>query len=187
MGRPALWVGCLAAYNEGHLHGEWIYPADYADGDEMWEDIKARILDTSPALFPEELQINDYEYWAGYKPDPYSLNCDFYVKLATAIEDGDSSFKAAIQVAHNEDMSISGEEFLLAADYIHENRYYGFYTEFQDFAEELAQMTIQEIPEAFRDFVCQYFDTSKYARDLEHEFIPIQNEESTGVFIFHNE
>lgn len=55
---PKVWIGCLAAYNEGHLHGEWV---DADDGAEALWEAKDRIIESSPALLPEEWFIADYE------------------------------------------------------------------------------------------------------------------------------
>jgi antirestriction protein len=51
-----VWIGCLAAYNEGHLHGKWV---DALDVEEM-EAAKDEIIKTSPALLPEEWFVADY-------------------------------------------------------------------------------------------------------------------------------
>ena len=53
---PQVWIGCLAAYNEGHLHGKWV---DATDVDEMHE-AAAQIIKTSPATFAEEYFVADY-------------------------------------------------------------------------------------------------------------------------------
>src|SRR5215472_6844189 len=53
---PQVWIGCLAAYNEGHLHGKWV---DATDVDEMHEAAK-QIIKTSPASFAEEYFVADY-------------------------------------------------------------------------------------------------------------------------------
>ena len=54
---PQVWIGCLAAYNEGTLHGEWV---DAVDADEITE-AKDRIIASSPAFHPEEWFIADYD------------------------------------------------------------------------------------------------------------------------------
>lgn len=54
---PKVWIACLAAYNEGHLHGKWV---DAIDADELYA-AGEEIIATSPALLPEELAIHDYD------------------------------------------------------------------------------------------------------------------------------
>jgi antirestriction protein len=58
---PRVWIGCLAAYNGGDLHGRWV---DADDVDEL-ERVRAEIIRTSPAWrrgeHAEEHAIMDYE------------------------------------------------------------------------------------------------------------------------------
>ncbi len=58
---PRIWIGCLAAYNGGDLHGRWV---DADDAEEI-EQARAEIIRTSPAWkhggFPEEHAIMDYD------------------------------------------------------------------------------------------------------------------------------
>ena len=58
---PRFWIACLAAYNEGTLHGEWVDVTDYDDLIEA----KDRIIASSPAFHPEEWAIFDYEGFYG--------------------------------------------------------------------------------------------------------------------------
>lgn len=54
---PKIWIGCLAAYNNGHLHGEWV---DATDEDEL-NEARERVLRTSPISLAEEPYIGDYD------------------------------------------------------------------------------------------------------------------------------
>ncbi len=57
-----IYVACLAAYNNGILHGRWI---DATLGeDHIWEGIKA-MLAASPTPGAEEHAIHDYEGFEG--------------------------------------------------------------------------------------------------------------------------
>ncbi len=60
---PRIWVGSLAAYNDGVLHGKWI--AADREADEVWEDVN-EVLRTSPVP-AEEYFIADYENFAGLR------------------------------------------------------------------------------------------------------------------------
>jgi len=53
-----IYVACLAAYNSGILHGEWIDLDD--DVDETWRRIR-NILASSPVPDVEEWAIHDFE------------------------------------------------------------------------------------------------------------------------------
>jgi antirestriction protein len=55
---PRVYVACLAAYNNGILHGEWI-DADQS-ADELHKDVQ-RMLAASPEPGAEEWAIHDYE------------------------------------------------------------------------------------------------------------------------------
>lgn len=54
---PQVWVGCLAAYNDGELHGDWV---DAVDADDLRESIE-EILKTSPIPNAEEFHFCDFE------------------------------------------------------------------------------------------------------------------------------
>lgn len=53
-----IWIGCLAAYNAGSLHGEWV---DVEGDAEELEEAKDRILAASPEPNAEEWFIADHE------------------------------------------------------------------------------------------------------------------------------
>lgn len=55
---PQIYVACLAAYNNGHLHGAWIDAAQ-----EPWAiyDAVRVMLAASPIAGAEEWAIHDYE------------------------------------------------------------------------------------------------------------------------------
>lgn len=54
---PRVYIACLAAYNNGKLHGAWV---DATDEDEINEAI-AEVLKTSPEAGAEEHAFHDYE------------------------------------------------------------------------------------------------------------------------------
>ena len=54
---PRIYVACLASYNAGILHGEWI---DATDADTIREAIQ-EMLKRSPTPGAEEWAIHDYE------------------------------------------------------------------------------------------------------------------------------
>jgi antirestriction protein len=58
MTAPRIYVACLAAYNDGRLHGEWIDANQTAD---ELHDAVQRILAASPEPGSEEWAIHDYE------------------------------------------------------------------------------------------------------------------------------
>jgi len=56
---PEIYVACLAAYNNGHLHGAWIDATQ--DIDDIASDIKA-MLAASPEPDAEEYEIHDSNF-----------------------------------------------------------------------------------------------------------------------------
>ena len=58
---PRIYVACLAAYNNGQLHGAWIDADQSADA--IHEEIRA-MLASSPTPGAEEWAIHDYERFA---------------------------------------------------------------------------------------------------------------------------
>src|SRR3954447_19990469 len=56
---PRIYVACLAAYNGGRLHGEWIEADQSAD--EIHEAIKM-MLSRSPEPNAEEWAIHDHDF-----------------------------------------------------------------------------------------------------------------------------
>lgn len=55
---PRIYVACLAAYNNGKLHGEWID----LDGTEDVPERIQEVLKTSPEPDAEEWAVHDHEY-----------------------------------------------------------------------------------------------------------------------------
>lgn len=66
---PRIYVACLAAYNNGILHGAWINALQ--DDDSIFTDI-SHILRASPMPGAEEYAIHDYEGFHGATVEEYS-------------------------------------------------------------------------------------------------------------------
>ena len=75
---PRIYVACLAAYNGGRLHGEWI-DADQS-ADDIGEAIK-QMLSRSPEPCAEEWAIHDHENFQGIELG----ECPFAAKLPTRL------------------------------------------------------------------------------------------------------
>lgn len=65
---PRLWIGCLAAYNEGKLHGEWYEVPETVD--ELQAQIN-EVIRSSPALLPEEWFFADSEGFHPWRPGEF--------------------------------------------------------------------------------------------------------------------
>lgn len=66
---PRIYVACLAAYNNGYLHGAWINAAQ-----EPWAiyDAVRVMLAASPIAGAEEWAIHDYEGFGGIRIEEYT-------------------------------------------------------------------------------------------------------------------
>lgn len=66
---PRIYVACLAAYNNGYLHGAWIDAAQ-----EPWaiyDEVRV-MLAASPIAGAEEWAIHDYEGFGGIRIEEYA-------------------------------------------------------------------------------------------------------------------
>jgi antirestriction protein len=66
---PRIYVACLAAYNNGRLHGTWIDIE--GDANTVYEEIQAMLAD-SPIPGAEEWAIHDYEGFHSIRLSEYS-------------------------------------------------------------------------------------------------------------------
>ena len=83
---PQIWVSCLAAYNNGYLHGKWIDEAQSPENIKL--EIQEQVLESSPVRHfgcCEEWIICDHSDFAGYSVGEYE-NLDELSKVAIAIE-----------------------------------------------------------------------------------------------------
>jgi len=63
-----IYVACLAAYNNGHLHGRWI---EISDESAIWQDVKAMLATSPIEEDAEEWAIHDYEGFEGAEVGEY--------------------------------------------------------------------------------------------------------------------
>ena len=80
--RPRIYVACLAAYNNGRLHGCWI---DTTDPHEVWQQVR-EMLAASPEPDAEEWAIHDYEGFDGCQISEWA-SFDAVCELADFIEE----------------------------------------------------------------------------------------------------
>lgn len=145
---PKIYVECLAAYNNGILHGRWI-DADQ-DADAIRNDI-ANMLKASPIEGAEEYAIHDFEDFTGIHVEEYT-GIDQVSKLARfAVEHGKLG---AELFEHYGDLDVAREAL--------EDSYCGVYPSLADYMEELTTETTA-IPDNLR----HYIDWESMARDAE--------------------
>ncbi|MCF6328936.1 MAG: antirestriction protein ArdA [Henriciella sp.] len=145
---PRIYVACLAAYNNGHLHGHWIDAEQGAD--DIQSDIAA-MLAASPIPLAEEWAIHDHEGFEGGEIGEYT-SVETVAKLADFIaEHGELGGRL---LAH-----FSGDLEDAEAAFEH---YAGQHKSLADFAQELTEETT-EIPQS----LVYYIDYAAMARDME--------------------
>ena len=143
-----IYVACLAAYNNGILHGCWIDAQQ--DAYDIYADIR-EMLAASPIEDAEEWAIHDHEGFEGADVSEY-LGIDEVAELAAFIgEHGEIGGKL---VGHFGDLGEARKAI--------EDAYAGEYRSLADFAEEMTEETGQ-VPENLRF----YIDYERMARDME--------------------
>ena len=144
---PRIYVACLAAYNNGRLHGAWI---DATEPDEMMQGVRA-MLAASPEPGAEEWSIHDYEGFEGARISEYA-SFETVCALADFITEH-GSLGAKLYREFGDDLEQAHAAF---------EDYAGEYRSAADFAEEVTRDSGTEIP-ASLDY---YIDWTGLARDM---------------------
>lgn len=146
---PRIYVACLAAYNNGQLHGAWIDADQSADA--IHDEIRA-MLASSPIPGAEEWAIHDYEDFGGIQLAEYE-GIDRVAEIAALLAEYGEPFGAWADYCGD---AVSAKEF--------RDAYRGEYESEEVYAEELVDDTgiLAEVPENLR----YYFDYGRFARDL---------------------
>jgi antirestriction protein len=143
-----IYVACLAAYNNGILHGRWIDA--HQDTDDIYAAIR-EMLKASPIAGAEEWAIHDYEGFEGLYIAEYQgieQVADFAAFIA---EHGELGAKL---VNHYGSLEAARETL--------EDYYAGEYSSLADFAQEMTESSTT-IPDSLR----YYIDWESMARDME--------------------
>ena len=146
---PRIYVACLAAYNNGYLHGAWI-DADQ-DAGQIRDEIAA-MLARSPVEDAEEYAIHDYEGFEGVSISEYA-GIDSVAWMAAFIAEH-GALGAGLLEQLGGDMEQAESTF--------EDCYHGLFSSLADYMEELTTGSLT-IPEALR----YYVDWEGMARDAE--------------------
>ncbi|HRN83870.1 MAG TPA: antirestriction protein ArdA [Hyphomicrobium sp.] len=146
---PRIYVACLAAYNNGHLHGAWI-DADQ-DADEIRDEIAA-MLARSPIKDAEEYAVHDYEGFEGVTIKEYA-SIESVARMGAFIAEH-GALGAGLMEQFGDDMD--------QAETALQDCYHGQFASLADYMEELTTESVT-IPEALR----YYVDWQAMARDAE--------------------
>lgn len=144
---PRIYVACLAAYNNGWLHGAWIDVED--DADAVREAINA-MLKASPVAGAEEYAIHDHEGFGGVEIAEYA-GVGKVVAIASFLRERGTL--GALVLEH-----FCGD--LDAAASALDEDYWGVFASLADGYQEMTEETLT-IPEALR----LYIDWEAMARD----------------------
>lgn len=167
--QPRIYVACLAAYNSGILHGEWIDIED--DIDETWNRIR-NVLASSPIPNAEEWAIHDFEGFGGIRLSEWE------------------SIERVHELA--EFMQEHGEVGTLALDHYCGDiedatraleNYMGCYSSIADYAQEITE-SCTEIPEHLQF----YIDYERMGRDMDMggEIVTMQTRfDEVHIFLNH--
>lgn len=172
--QPRIYVACLAAYNNGELHGVWIDANQ--DAAEIQEEV-SKMLAESPVPRAEEWAIHDYEGFGGIQIREYESIARVAV-FAQLIENHGDGF--TLWYTSQDGLSLDSDElekrFLEQWQGAHDSE--AAFVEY--FLEEVGRLS--EIPEWARG----YFDFAGFARDWElngdFSFIPNHGQ----VYVYSN-
>lgn len=147
--QPRIYVACLAAYNNGILHGAWIDAAREAWA--LWDDVRA-MLAISPIAGAEEWALHDYEGFGSIRLGEYA-SLDHVAELAAFMAEH-GALGAALLDHCDGDLGEASEAL--------EERHLGSYASLADYVQEVTEETTA-IPHSLR----YYIDYQAMARDAE--------------------
>jgi antirestriction protein len=127
---PAIYVACLASYNNGILYGSWLDLSDGPNLDDIREAIED-ILSKSPARDAEEWAIHDNQCLPGFLSGEFT-NLSDIAEYAEQWADLSSADAIAYRLACEDAGEVLSED-----DF--RSRFRGFYDSERDFAMEWAE------------------------------------------------
>ncbi|MCY0148326.1 antirestriction protein ArdA [Hoeflea sp. G2-23] len=166
-----IYAACLAAYNNGILHGRWIDAAN--DADEMQEQVDA-MLSESPIPDAEEWAIHDHEGLGNIGEYAGLEAVAKRVKLAELAED--RNIPLAVLMSYVEEYCSDGDDLERDLD----DKYAGEFTDAGDWAAEQAENMGREIP----DWLDCYIDWEGVSRDWLMDYSSYEHDGTT--YLFHN-
>lgn len=161
---PRVYAACLASYNAGTLHGEWI---DATDPDELREGIGDMLAD-SPADDAEEWAFHNSEDFGEYSVGEHD-DIDILTEVGRCIEEHGEAF-----AAYAENIGDGADE----AGF--EEAYCGEWDSETDYAENFMD-DCYEVPA----HLSNYIDYDAFARDLFcGDYYSVDS--PRGVYVFRN-
>ena len=174
--RPRIWIGSLADYNAGRLHGDWV--------DAAIEPVELRaaaqaILDSSSEPGAEEFAIFDSDEFFYYRVNEYDA-LDRIAAVARGIQSRGKAFAVWAEYVRS-DVTERLDDF--------EEHYLGHYDSLADWADEvlhdsvLAEELDRAVPDSLRYYV--KIDAEAFGRDAQLSGDIYVGEDPNGaVYIF---
>jgi antirestriction protein len=157
-----IYVACLAAYNNGWLHGKWI-DCTGKDLETLQEEV-SKMLKESPVTkeygeIAEEWAIHDFEGFCNYKIEE-GTRLEEIAQLVEAVKNSNYDLELITGV-----MDHMGHGIDHAIEYINDN-YVGEFTDLYEYAWSFLEESegFNQIPKHLQG----YFDMQAYVRDLEY-------------------
>lgn len=165
-----IYFACLAAYNNGILHGEWI-DADQS-ADELHEAVR-RMLAASPQPGAEEWAIHDFEGFGELRLGEYE-SLERIADIAAGIAEHGPAFTAWLSYDESRDPSDSAA---------FQDAYRGEWDSLRAYAEDYAEQTGMNdaADEAGSPYVV--VDIDMLTRDLDIELYTAESDHRT-VYVF---
>ncbi|MCF6344060.1 MAG: antirestriction protein ArdA [Devosiaceae bacterium] len=145
---PRIYVACLAAYNNGYLHGKWISATQ--DESQIHKEI-LQMLEQSPISNAEEWAIHDYEGFEGAELFEYSSIENVVAFVEFINEHGQLGGELLNHFNNNIDDANNALE-----------NHAGEYKSLADFAQELTEQSTK-IPQN----LAYYIDYEAMAKDMQ--------------------
>ncbi|HDU7890461.1 antirestriction protein ArdA [Legionella pneumophila] len=165
MDTPQIYVACLAAYNNGILHGEWIDATQ--DVNTIYDEIH-EMLAKSPIEDAEEFAIHDFEGFCGAQIGEYDSINDVAELAPFIMKHGELGAELFSYY------SIEDAERML------EENYHGAHDSEVDFARALFDDCYSS---AIPEDLLFYFDYEAFARDLFiNDYFSVEADGQTHVF-----
>lgn len=167
---PAVWIGCLACYNNGTLAGAW-FQATTAD------EITPEKLHGRQTPH-EELWVMDHEHL------PIEGECSPHeaAKLARHLDQVDEHLLPAFLAwIGSGSYVLDGENLPDHREFT--DRYCGQWDSFEQYAQNLADETgmLRDVPE----HIARYFNWSSWTADLAHDYTVLDASDG-GIYIFND-
>ncbi|MFT4011305.1 MAG: antirestriction protein ArdA [Nocardioidaceae bacterium] len=173
--RPMVWIGCLAAYNNGKLHGDWVDAA--VEGDQLVRSAQ-QILSRSPEPDAEEWAIFDDDEFGGYRVEQYD-QLEHVARVARGIKQYGHAFAAWAELHDGDEAMLDGFE----------DAYLGEYDSPEAWARELlGEADIEAkldgvFPASLRPHVS--FDYAGFARDAQlGGEVHVERAPNGGIWLF---